>query len=78
MLVRKKLTITIDEQVYEGLREVVGQRNISQFIEALVRPHVVSADLEAAYQEMARDEDREAEAFEWAEATLGDADNATR
>jgi predicted CopG family antitoxin len=69
---RKKLTITIDEQVYEGLHEVVGRQRISRFIEDLVRPHVVAADLEAAYQAMARDEAREAEASEWAEATLGD------
>ena len=67
---RKKLTISIDEQVYEGLHSVVGRRHISQFIESLVRPHVIGADLEAAYRRMARDEDREAS--EWAKATVGD------
>ena len=30
------------------------------------------AELEAAYRQVAADEDREAEAFEWAEATIGD------
>ena len=69
---QKKLTITIDEQVYEGLYRVVGPRKISNFIEELVRPHVVHPDLEAAYAEMARDEAREAEALEWAEAMIGD------
>jgi len=69
---QKKLTITIDEQVYEGLYRVVGPRKISNFIEELVRPHVVHPDLEAAYAEMARDETREAEALEWAEAMIGD------
>ncbi|MBI2486038.1 MAG: addiction module antitoxin [Deltaproteobacteria bacterium] len=59
---RKKLIITIDEKVYEGLYRVIGHRNISQFIESLVRPHVVSQDLEAAYREMAQDEARGAEA----------------
>jgi len=29
-------------------------------------------ELEAAYKEMAQDEEREAEALEWAEATVGD------
>ena len=43
---RKKLTITIDEEVYEGLRRVVGPRHISGFIETLARPHVVMADLD--------------------------------
>ena len=69
---QKKLTITIDEQVYEGLHTAIGRRNISQFIESLVRPHVISSELEAAYQQMAADEDREVEALEWADATIGD------
>ena len=74
----KKLTITVDERVYEGLYAVVGRRNISQFIESLVRPHVIGTDLESAYREMARDEEREAEALEWAEATVGDVSDETR
>ena len=69
---QKKLTITIDEEVYQGLRDLVGQRRISRFIEDLIRPHVAEASLEAAYAEMGRDERREAEALEWAEATIGD------
>jgi predicted CopG family antitoxin len=69
---QKKLTITLDERVYEGLHAVVGRRRISHFIESLVRPHVVGKDLEVAYRQMARDEAREAEALAWAEATCGD------
>ena len=69
---RKKLTVTIDEEVYEGLREVIGPRKISRFIEELVRPHVTKKDIYAAYKEMAGDEVRESEALEWAEATFGD------
>ena len=38
---QKKLTVTIDEEVYDGLRTVIGPRKISRFIEDLVRPHVV-------------------------------------
>jgi predicted CopG family antitoxin len=69
---QKKLTITLDETVYEGLYKVVGRRHISQFIEDLVRPHVIDADLEAAYRAMAADEEREREALAWSEATLSD------
>ena len=69
---QKKLTITIDEQVYDGLYQVVGPRRISRFIEDLVRPHVLHPDLEAAYEEMARDEEREQAALEWTEATVGE------
>jgi predicted CopG family antitoxin len=75
---QKKLTITIDEQVYEGLHTIIGRRRISRFIEDLVRPHVMFPDLEAAYQQMAEDEEREAEALEWAEAMVGDVSDETR
>ena len=54
---QKKLTITVDERVYEGLHAVIGRRKISRFIESLVRPHVVDAGLAAAYRQMAGDED---------------------
>ncbi len=69
---QKKLTVTIDEEVYKGLREVIGPRKISRFIEELVRPHVTKKDTYAAYKEMAADEVRESEALEWAEGTFGD------
>lgn len=75
---QKKLTITVDEQVYLGLHSVVGRRNISQFINSLVRPHVLKTDLEAAYSLMAADEVRENEATEWGEATVGDVKDETR
>jgi predicted CopG family antitoxin len=74
----RKLTITVDETVYAGLHKVVGRHRISQFIEELVRPHVVGQDLSEAYRQMAADEAREAEALEWAEATLRDVANETR
>ena len=75
---QKKLTITLDEKVYRGLHSIIGRGNISQFIESLIRPHVVNKDLEAAYKQMAQDEARETEALEWAEATVGDVSHETR
>ena len=71
---QKKLTITIDNEVYKGLYRVVGPRKISAFIEDLVRPHVVLPDLDAAYEAMAADEARESEALALAEAVIGDID----
>ena len=67
----KKLTITIDDAVYDGLYRVVGPRRISRFIERLVRPHVL--DLDTAYAAMAEDEAREDEALAWSEALITDA-----
>ena len=75
---RKKLTITLDEQVYEGLHRVIGRRKIGQFIETLVRPHVIQEDLEAGYRAMAADEAREQEALEWIEALVGDVSDDPR
>jgi len=74
---QKKLTITVDEEVYEGLHKVIGPRKISKFVEELIRPHVVRTDLEAGYAEMAKDRQREDEALEWAEATIGDLTHET-
>jgi len=69
---QKKLTITIHEEVYEGLHKVIGRGNISQFIESLLRPHVIDSDLENGYKRMAQDKKREADALEWSENLIGD------
>ena len=69
---RRKLTITVDEEVYEGLHRVVGRRSISRFLTELARPHVVQSDLEAGYRAMAADEAHEREAMEWIEGIVAD------
>ncbi len=68
----KKLTITVDAEVYDGLYRTVGAGRISHFIEELVRPYVVHVDLADGYAQMAADEAREREALEWSEATIGE------
>ena len=75
---QKELTITVDEQVYRDLHERIGRDHISQFIETLVRPHVVGKELDLAYLQMAQDKVREAEALEWSEAMLGDVADEAR
>ena len=69
---KKKLTITVDEDVYDGLYRVVGRRHISEFLESLARPHVLAIDMDEAYAAMAADDERERDALEWAEDTLID------
>ena len=61
----KRMTITLDEAVYEGLNRTVGKRRMSQFIEDLLRPHVLDTVLDDGYRAMAQDKDRELEAQEW-------------
>lgn len=75
---QRKLTITVDEAIYDGLYRTVGSRRISQFIEDLVRPHVTGADLAGAYAQMAAEEMRESEAEEWAESLISDVSDETR
>ncbi len=68
----KKLTITVGDDVYDGLYRKIGPRRISRFLESLARPHVLEDHLAAAYEDMAADEVREAEAGEWAEGLISD------
>ena len=69
----KKLTIAVDDDVYRGLKEKVGPRRISRFLNDLARPHVVDDDLLAAYRDMAADRARNIEAEEWIEGLIDDA-----
>jgi hypothetical protein len=69
-----KLTITVEDAVYRGLRKVIGPRHISRFLNDLARPHVVRDDLEEGYRAMAADEARETEAMAWSEGLVGDVD----
>jgi predicted CopG family antitoxin len=75
---QKKLTITIDEEVYNGLHKIIGPGKISRFVQELVRPHVVRPDYAAAYAEMAKDKNREKQGLEWAEMIFKDMDHETR
>ena len=38
----KRMTISIDETVGDGLVRIIGRRKISQFLENLARPYVVN------------------------------------
>jgi hypothetical protein len=67
---QKKLTIKIDESLYEGFYATIGPRQISRFIEELVEPYIVFPDLAEGYRQMAEDRACEFEALEWAEGTV--------
>jgi hypothetical protein len=74
----KKLTISIDDLVYDGLHAVIGRGQIGKFLEDLARPFVVTDALATAYIEMSSDEVRESEANEWCEALTSDGLDASR
>jgi predicted CopG family antitoxin len=68
----KKLTITVEDEVYEGLHRIIGRRRISRFLNDLARPHVTARDLVEGYRAMAADEEYERETAEWVENLTGD------
>ncbi len=74
----KRMTITLDEAVYDGLYRTVGKRRMSQFIEDLLKPHVLDTALDAGYRAMAADVEREAEAQAWVNGLIADLDDETR
>lgn len=74
----KKMTITLDEDVYDGLYRTVGKRKMSQFIEDLLRPHVLDTSLDDGYKAMAMDLKRENEAAEWCNGIAVDMANEAR
>lgn len=68
---RRKLTITIDEEPYQNLQQQVGRGNISSFIEDLIGQHILTRrNLEEGYKAMAADMEHEAEAYEWVEGLI--------
>ncbi len=82
------ITLEVNSEVAQALKNVSPAEQeklqvllgiyVSRFIESLVKPHVLYQELDAAYHQMAQDEAREAEAFEWAEATIGDVSDGAR
>jgi len=74
----KRMTISLDEGVYDGLYRLAGRRRMSRFIEDLLRAHVADASLDEGYAAMAADAAREAEAAEWCRALAGDMADAAR
>jgi predicted CopG family antitoxin len=68
----KKLTIPVDDDLYEGLHQMIGRRRISRFLNDLARPHVMAHDLIEGYRAMAADEEYEREAQEWVQNLAGE------
>ncbi len=69
----KKITILLDNDVYQGLCECAGKGNIGKFISRVVRPYVFGKKtLADEYKEMAKNEKREKEALLWSENLIKD------
>ena len=60
----RKLTISLDDDVYAALSAKVGEGSIGRFLNDLAKPIVSEADLRDGYQQMAGDAKEEAQARE--------------
>lgn len=74
----RKLTISIDDTVYDGLHTMFGRGKIGKFLEDLARPYVVKDRLDECYARMSADANRESEAREWVDAFAGDLHDEAR
>ena len=68
----KKLTISVSDEVYEGLRRRFGPRKISRFLNDLARERLRPRSLAEEYPEAAGDEQTEREALAWIETGVGE------
>jgi hypothetical protein len=67
---QKKLTITVDSEVYEGLHNKIGRGNIGKFLNGLAKPYVLEDLIESGYIEMSTDDTYNKEALEWMEGLV--------
>ena len=74
----RRITIILDEEVCDGLYRTIGKRQMSQFIEDLLRPHVMGVSLDEGYRAMATDDARETEAHEWGNGLISDVADEAR
>lgn len=61
---QKKLTLSINAEIYEALHKMAGKRKIGRFIESLVRPYIESFD--TAKERSPQDEEQESAVLPWA------------
>ena len=68
-----RVTISLEQHVYDELCRAAGPLEVSDFIASLLKPREAQNrktwDIEEGYRRMAADVDREAEAVEWMEGT---------
>ena len=78
-----KVTVSVPSELVKMADKVAKERKTSRSkvvascLEELAKKRL-EAEMEAGYRAMARDEQREKEALEWAENTLEDFENAKR
>ena len=60
---QKKLTLSVNAEIYEALHKMAGKRKIGRFIENLVRPYIASAD--GLNERTAQEEEQDSAILPW-------------
>lgn len=68
----KKLTITVTDEVYEGLHRHIGARRISAFMDRIARPYVDQESAASLYRAAEADPDRRATLEDWDSLPIDD------
>ena len=73
---RRKLTLSIDEQIYKDLHLLLPNRKISSFVEESIRERIKKMrredPIEEGFKMMGKDVIREKEAELWCEMDIGE------
>ncbi len=62
---QKKLTLSINAEIYDALHKMAGKRKIGRFIENLVRPYIASS--EGTNERSSQEEEQEPAMLTWGE-----------
>lgn len=73
---QRKITLSIEEEIYRKLRFLIPKRKMSKFVEEALKEKIERLKLEEPIEEgfkmMGKDKEREKEALEWSEAGMSE------
>lgn len=73
---QRKITLSIEEEIYRKLRFLIPKRKMSKFVEEALKEKIERLKLEEPIEEgfkmMGKDKEREKEALEWSEAGISE------
>ena len=73
---QRKITLSIEGEIYRKLRFLIPKRKMSKFVEEALKEKIERLKLEEPIEEgfkmMGKDKEREKEALEWSEAGMSE------
>ena len=73
IVMQKKLTLSVNAEIYEALHKMAGKRKIGRFIENLVRPYIASDGLQ---ETTAQDAEQKPAIWPWPKTADANAEKA--